>query len=662
VRTLASWLVVLLIGCGPVAAPPPPAPVRPAPASAPAAAPPHKVVRAPRAPIALEEYFRTRRIRSASFSHDEKLVAYTSDEGGRIDIWVQPVVGGAARQVTHVRGIVHGFAFSPRSDQLLYEADEGGDELPRLYLTNSQGAKPVELTRDLPAGARTQFVRWADDGQSFLYLSSKRDRRYLDLYEFDMATMKSKLLWSASGRIAFALTSRNHQRFVLIETLSDVDTNLYLVDRKAAGKAPVRLTPHKGEIQYWPTGFSRDAKTLFYTSDAGQEFTALYAMSLAPRTSKPVLKDKWDVEEGDYSRGWRYFYTVTNVDGAPHTVLTETKGKDGKLGKPVKLPAVRGALVPLAFSASDRYLAAHLSSDVAPRTVMVVDLKAGTARPVVDALSPALRGRPMVAGEVVHIPSYDRLPVPAFLYRPAGAGPFPAVIDVHGGPTAQSRREFGVMRQYLVSKGYVVLVPNVRGSTGYGKTYAKLDNLDLGGGPLKDVVACKRWLVQHALVDLKRVVVMGGSYGGYMALAAAAFTPDEFAALIDFFGVSDLKTLVESFPAYWASFATYIYQKFGDPKNPAHAKYQYERSPLNFVDQIVRPILIVQGDKDARVQKSQSDRMVARLRARKTPVHYLVLAGEGHGFSKTENWVAGYRLADRFLDRYIFGDTEVQLP
>jgi dipeptidyl aminopeptidase/acylaminoacyl peptidase len=660
-RKLASWLVVLLVGCGTA---PAPAPQSPPPASAPASAPavapaPRTAVRAPRAPVPLEEYFRTRRIGGASFSFDEKLVAYTSDEGGRPDVWVQPVGGGPARQVTRVKGFVHSFAFSPRSDQILYEADEAGDELPRLYLTNSKGAKPVELTRDLPKGARTQFVRWNDDGQSFLYLSSKRDPRYLDLYEFSMATTKSELLWQSSGRLGFAMASRNHQRFVIVDTLSDADSNLYLVDRKAKGKPPVLLTPHKGEVQYWPTGFSKDAATLYYASDLGQEFAALYVMDLKKRTSKLVLKESWDIEEGDFSRAWRYFYTVTNVDGAPRLVLTEAKGK-----KPVKLPALgpNAALYPQAFSKTDRYLAAHLSTDTSPRTVVIVDLKAGTARTVADPFPPSLRGQAMVTGAVVRIPTFDKRTVPAFVYRPAGTGPFPAVIDVHGGPTAQSRREFNLMRQYLVSKGYVVLVPNVRGSTGYGKTYTRLDNLDLGGGPLKDIVACKRWLVGSARVDHRRVVVMGGSYGGYMALCAATFTPTEFAALVDFFGVSDLKSLVESFPAYWASWATYIYRKFGDPKDPAHAKYQRERSPLYFVDQVVRPLLVVQGDKDARVKLDQSDRMVARMRARKAPVHYLVLKDEGHGFSRNESRLAAYRVTDRFLDRYIFGDTDVKLP
>jgi dipeptidyl aminopeptidase/acylaminoacyl peptidase len=265
----------------------------------------------------------------------------------------------------------------------------------------------------------------------------------------------------------------------------------------------------------------------------------------------------------------------------------------------------------------------------------------------------------MVSGEAVRIPSFDQREVPAFLYRPTGDGPHPAVIDVHGGPTAQSRRRFDPFRQYLVSKGYAVLVPNVRGSTGYGKTYTKLDNLDLGGGPLQDVVACKSWLAANAAVDPAKVVVLGGSYGGYMALAAAAFTPTEFAALVDYFGPSDLKTLVESFPPYWAAFASSIFAKFGDPKDPAHAAYQHDRSPIHFVDKIARPLLVVQGKNDARVKQDQSDRIVEALKQRNVPVEYMILPDEGHGFSKDESRLKTYQLTDRFLDRYLFGDTSV---
>jgi dipeptidyl aminopeptidase/acylaminoacyl peptidase len=612
--------------------------------------------RAPQAPVPLEEYFKIRRVGNLRFSHDETLVAYTSDEGGRPDIWVQPIDGGPATQVTHVKGFVHSLAFSPKSDRLLYEADTGGDELPHLYLTDSTGQNARDIAEHYPAGRRTSFIEWADDGKTFVYLSNLRDPQYMDLYEYNTASGKSEVLWKASGRLSLTLASRDHKRFVVQETISDADSNLYLLQRSKP--SAILLTKHSGEVLYDAKAFSKNAATLYYTSDEGSEFTSLYAMDLKTKHSTPVLKAEWDVEDAGVSRTWKYFWTVTNVDGTPKLALSETATQ-----KPVILPDAPGGggWSPGVFSNSDRYLAAVLHSDNAPAQLYIVDLKTNSARKVTETLPESLRARAMVSGQSVRIRSFDAKSVPAFLYRPPGSGSFPAVIDVHGGPTGQSRRDFNRFRQYLVSKGYAVLVPNVRGSTGYGKTYTALDNLDLGGGPLQDVVQCKKWMVAEANVAADKVVVLGGSYGGYMALAAASFTPTEFAASVDYFGVSDLKTLVESFPPYWAAFATFIYKKFGDPKNPEHAKYQHDRSPINYVDQIQRPLLVVQGDRDARVKKDQSDRIVDALRKRNVPVHYLVLTDEGHGFSKNENYLQAFQVTDRFLDRYIFGDSSVDV-
>lgn len=617
---------------------------------------------APKAPVPLEEYFKIRRVGSRSgillsFSHDEQLVAYLSDEGGRTDVWVQPVAGGAARQITHVKGFIQALAFSPAADQLVFTTDTGGDELPHLLLTDSKGVAPRDIAPEQPPGRRTDFIEWADDGKTFLYQSSLRDEKFLDLYEYDVATGKSERLWEASGSLNVAANSRDHRRFVLSETLTDQNANLYLFDRGSKEK-PVLLTPHQGEVLFNAADLSPDGKTLYYTSDGGREFQALHAMDLTTRESKPVAQPDWDVEEAGFTHAGKYFFHGINADGQHQLEV-----KNAATNQTVTLPAPPpgGSWVPLVSSRTDRYLGVRLQGDAGPTAPYVVDLQAGTARRVLDPLPETLRDHKMAVGEIVHIPSFDGRKVPAFLYKPAGKGPFPAVIDVHGGPTAQSRREFSAIRQYLVSKGYVVLVPNVRGSTGYGKSYTKLDNKDFGGGPLKDVVACKHWMTKNAHVDPHKVVVMGGSYGGYMALAAATFTPTEFAALVDLFGVSDLKTLVEGFPAYWSSASEAIYRKFGDPKNPDDEKYQHDRSPIHFVDKIVRPLLVVQGDRDARVKKDQSDRMVEALKKRKMPVHYLVLADEGHGFSRTENIVATYRATDRFLDRYLFGDTSFEV-
>lgn len=641
-------------------------------AVAPAATPPPPAHRwrtghpAPKAPIALEEYFKTLRVRGLSFSHDEKLVATMSDKGGRPQLWVEPVGGGPATEITHVEGFVHSFAFSPAADVLAYEADKGGDELPHLFLTNAKGEAPKDIAPDMPAGSRTQFIDWARDGRTLLYLSSARDPKQQDLCEYDLRSGRTTIVWKSEGAFAFNAVSSDHTRILVAEIKSDSNNDLYLVERAKPAERKA-LTTHTGDILF-DGSFAHDGRSLLLTSDEKGEFRALYALDLASGQRTLSHEEPWDVEWSADSKDGKYRMTTVNVDGAPALSIVEVK-----TGKKLALPApptglawdaidnTRSGAMLLGFSKSDRYLGLIARGDTAPAVPYVVDLKTGKATPVSDVLPASLKDHPMVTATTVRLPAPDGKTVPAMLYSPPGDGPFPAVIDVHGGPTAQSTRDFSTIRQYLVSKGYVVLVPNVRGSTGYGKTWTRLNNHDIGGGPLRDVVACKKYLVEHAHVGEDEVAVMGGSYGGYMALAAATFAPDEFAANVDLFGVSDLKSLVESFPAYWSAGAADIYVKFGNPKDPADVAYQHDQSPLNFLDRVKSPLLVVQGDKDARVKKDQSDRMVQGLKARGVPVHYLVLENEGHGFTKTENTLRTYALADRFLDKYLIGDDRVSV-
>ena len=504
---------------------PPEAPPQPSatPPTVVTAAPP--VVHAPKAPVAIEEYFKVRRLGAAKLTFDEKVVVLQSDAGGRPDLWVMPVTGGPARQITHLDGVLHSFALSPVADQLVFEADHGGDELPHLYLTNAAGDAPKDLVADYPAGRRTDFIEWSDDGKKLYFTSSPRDEKYVDLVEYDVHKGKAETLWKASGKLELGDIARDGKRWIVSETLSDADQNLYLVERGKPDTLAL-LTPHRGEVLYSAWGFTKDDKQIYVTSDEGGEFSALYAMDLAKKTVSEVLKPSWDVEAAGFSRTFKYRWTWTNVDGTRKLVLL-----DAKSGREVALPPppAGAGWWPSAFSRTDRYLTAVLRSDTSPPVPYLLDLKEGKALPLADPMPDTLKGRMMVPGNVVHVPSFDGKQVPAFVYRPVsvgGDGPFPAVIDVHGGPTWQSYREFSPLRQYLVSKGYVVLVPNVRGSTGYGKSCTRLDDLDLGGGPLKDVVACKQWLVANAKVAADEVVVLGASYGGYMALAAATFTPD----------------------------------------------------------------------------------------------------------------------------------------
>ncbi|MFL5416353.1 MAG: prolyl oligopeptidase family serine peptidase [Myxococcales bacterium] len=612
-----------------------------------------------RAPVPLEEYYKIRRYggTNMTFSHDEKLVVFATDQGGRLDLWARPVEGGEARQITHVEGFLGAFAFSPTDDVLAYEADVSGDELPHLFLTDSKGGAPRDVTADYPKGRRTQFLDWARDGKSFVYLSNLRDEKLFDLCEYDLASGHSQILWLASGALTLVNADRAHNRFAILETLSDANNNLWMFER--GEEHPVLLTPHEGDVLYMPQDFTTDAGGLLYTADEGGEFSSLHEMDLTSKKSKPLLQPKWDVDAAADSIGHRYRYATVNADGTEELSLW-----DLSTGKDMTVPQapMQGGWVPAGFSPHDRYLGVWLRTDAAPFTPYVLDLQTGEARKLDDPLPPSLAGRKMVTGESVRVQSFDGKDLPGFLYRATGTPPYPAIIDVHGGPTSQSLRSFSAYRQYFLSKGISVFVPNVRGSTGYGKTWMRLDNKDLGGGPLKDIVACKWWLVANADVADDKVLVMGGSYGGYMALAAEAFAPEEFVANVDYFGVSDLKTLVTSFPPYWAAFSTFLYQKFGNPADPKDAAYQHDRSPINFTAQMKRPLLVVQGDHDARVKKDQSDRIVESLRARKVPVHYLVLENEGHGFSRTDSLLRAIQATDAFIDRYVFGDAKAQVP
>src|SRR6266481_4625106 len=268
-RIAAACLCAIAVACaGPKPLPPTPQPSR--------------------APVPLEEYLKARRYGALSldlsFSHDDQLAAFQSDAGGRLDLWVKPLDGGPARQVTQVEGFIGNFAFSPAADVLAYEADVGGDELPHLFLTDSNGSAPRDITADYPKGRRTQFVRWAPDGKTFLYLSNLRDEKLLDLYEYELASGRAQLLWIATGALSLVAADRAHRKFALKETLSDANSNLWLFQR--GEEQPVLLTPHEGDVVLTPLDFTADGR-LLYTSDQAGKFTGLYAMDLATRKSVP---------------------------------------------------------------------------------------------------------------------------------------------------------------------------------------------------------------------------------------------------------------------------------------------------------------------------------------------------------------------------------------
>ena len=272
-------------------------------------------------------------------------------------------------------------------------------------------------------------------------------------------------------------------------------------------------------------------------------------------------------------------------------------------------------------------------------------------------LNPEIDKDDLVSAEVIRYKSYDGTEIPAIYYVPKQASAtnkVPALVWVHGGPGGQSRQNYFPLVQYLVNHGYAVLAVNNRGSSGYGKTFFHLDDQKHGEADLKDIVESKEWLAKQPQIDGDKIGIIGGSYGGYMVMAAMAFQPEEFDVGVNIFGVTNWLRTLKSIPPWWESFKDALYKEMGDP-NTADSVRLHKISPLFHAQHVKKPLLVLQGAKDPRVLQAESDEIVAEVKKNGVPVEYVLFEDEGHGFVKKENEIEGYGKVLQFLDKYLKG-------
>jgi dipeptidyl aminopeptidase/acylaminoacyl peptidase len=365
-----------------------------------------------------------------------------------------------------------------------------------------------------------------------------------------------------------------------------------------------------------------------------------------------VVQEKWDIVAADFSWKGRYRFISVNADGR-----TVTKLRDAGTGEPVKLPDFGAANVTgVSWARSENLVAFYVGEDTSPVDLYVLDLRTGQHRRLTSSLSSKVKPEHLVASTVIRYASYDKLPIPALLYKPHGASrdtKVPALVWVHGGPGGQSRIGYTPDLQFLVNHGYAVLAVNNRGSSGYGKTFFHMDDRRHGDVDLKDVVYGRRYLESLDWIDKSRIGILGGSYGGYMVCAALAFEPEAFDAGIDIFGVTNWVRTLESIPPWWASFRDSLYAEMGDPKTDGERLRRI--SPLFHAKSIRKPLLVIQGANDPRVLKVESDELVQAVRDNGVPVEYIVFPDEGHGFRKKENRINAAEAYRKFLDRFLRG-------
>jgi len=597
------------------------------------------------------QFMNTEAITGGAISHDDRLILYSSRRTGIFNAFTMPVTGGKPTQLTDSKtDSVFVISFFPKDNRILYSSDRGGNEISHIYARDENG-QVKDLTPD--EKARAVFFDWSHDGKSFFYGSNKRDPKFMDIYEMDIAGMQPKMVYKNEAGYEFGAVSNDKHYLALIKPITTSNTDMYLFD--TSNQELKHLSPHTGDVVYFPAGFSVDSKKLYYRTDEGSEFTYLNQYDVATGKSDKVEDAKWDIMYAYLSKNGKYRVTAVNNDARTEIRVFETEKK-----KLIQLPDIPNAdITGVSISDSEKLMLFYVNGSRSPSNIYGFDLATGKSRKLTDTMNPEIRPDDLVEATVVRFKSFDGMEIPALLYKPHQAGTgqkVPALVSVHGGPGGQARFGYSPLKQYLINHGYAVIDVNNRGSSGYGKTFYKADDLKHGNEDLNDCVAAKKLLAETGWVDEKRIGIMGGSYGGYMTLAGLAFRPDEFAVGVDIFGVSNWVRTLKSTPPWWTSFREALFKELGNPET--QEQFLKDKSPLFHGDKIKKPLIVLQGANDPRVLKVESDEIVAALKKNNVPVEYVVFPDEGHGFRKKENEINGYGAILRFLDHHLKGEAK----
>jgi dipeptidyl aminopeptidase/acylaminoacyl peptidase len=538
--------------------------------------------------------------------------------------------GGARAQLTFFSEPVAGAWTIPGTSRFLLSRDTGGDEWFQLYAMGLAG-EPVALTEP---GTRNQAPVFGKDGRLVAWSRAvKGSADYAVLVADPANPAGRRVAYQGKGAVGPAAVSPDGKQLLLSRTVSNREMRLALLDLATGRAAEI---PHMSEpARYLDPRFTPDGKGIVVITDHGSDMLRLVEIDLAGGKRTMLSPEaRWDVESYDMSDDGRLLAYSLNEDGFSKVVVQDRRGR-----RALRQPALpRGVLGGLKFSPDARRLAIGLATARSAGDVWSWDLgKNDLTRwtwSELGGLDPAKLAEP----QLIRFRSFDGLSVPAFVYRPTGAAPgarTPVIIDIHGGPESQTRPGWNPGAQYFADQlGATVILPNVRGSEGYGKAYLNLDNGAKREDSVKDIGALLDWIAAQPDLDPKRVAVYGQSYGGYMSLAVSTHYPDRLVGAVERYGISNWVTFLQNTEAYRRDNRR---GEYGDERDPAMRAILERISPMANVAKIKKPMLVMQGANDPRVPKSESDQVVERLRRNGVETWYVVFADEGHGFLKKHN-------------------------
>jgi dipeptidyl aminopeptidase/acylaminoacyl peptidase len=609
----------------------------------------------PKAAYNFERYLNVRSAYAPNFSPDGEHLSFLSDITGVAEVWSIPVHIHAVSpawpaQLTFRNERVAAIDYSPADGVMLVHADSGGSELTQLYTLTADGSQLTALT-DAPETIYTSAT-WSPDGKRIAYSSNERDRRYFDVYERILATGEIRLLLAQDGSNYALRYSPDGKHFLVSRIESNIRNELFLVDLETGDIR--NLTPEmgKGPAMHHFAAWSADRRGLYLLSNHGRQFLSLARLDLAT-TELTYLRDiSWDTETLALSEDGTRMALTINEDGYSRLELFDvSSGWEARKTLPTPGEALpKGVLRELTWSRDGKRLAFTLDCANDASDVWIWDVE---QRILWRATRSALGGIPQasfVAPTLVHYPTFDERDIPAFLFLPSDEQPknLPFVVYVHGGPESQSRPLYNPVIQYLAANGYGVLVPNVRGSSGYGYEYQSLDDVRLRMDSVADLKSGVEFLNESGLADPQRIAVMGGSYGGFMVLAAVTTYPELWAAGVDIVGIANFVTFLEHTGPWRRKNREAEYGSLERDR-----EFLEQISPIRHVDRITAPLFVVHGANDPRVPVGEAEQIVSALRQRNIPVEYLRFEDEGHGLIKRANRLVAYPAIARFLDRFV---------
>ena len=623
-------------------------------------------------------YLNIRTAFGPSFSADGRRLSFLTNVTGVPQVWAVDVDGGWPDQLTFYPDRVSAAEHAPVGNHLVFAMDSGGDEHHQLYLLSltapvltapvlaapdatdaADGSLDGAEVRPLTAtpSAIHNFGAWARDGRRFSFSSNRRSPADFDVYVQDALdpAADARLVYQREGTNHPAAWSPDGRALVVSHVTSPFDNDLYLIGLDGGETrhlTPHELTPHEGQARFADVAFAADGQGLYLLTDRDRDTLAPAYLDIASREIRLLEDPAWDVELLALSPDGRQLATSTNVDG-----YSELTIRDLATGEARKAEIPAGDVLDLKWSPEGSALAFSLSGPTRNADVWLVrPTRDATARPTATRVTRSSRaGIPessFVAPSLVRYPTFDGREIPAFFYRPrveSLGSPPPVIVSVHGGPESQEAPAFNPIYQYFLARGYGIFAPNVRGSTGYGKAYTHLDDVRLRMDSVRDLEAGWRWLAANG-ADPRRIGIMGGSYGGFMVLAAVTTYPDLWAAAVDIVGIANFVTFLENTGPWRRKQREAEYGSL-----EADRDFLREISPIHKVDRIRAPLMVIHGANDPRVPVGEAEQIVEGIRRRGGVVEYLRFEDEGHGLVRLPNRIAAYTRIGLFLDQHLAG-------